>query len=397
MSHRVLINTSWVSFFFLAGITFGQASFQGLGDLPGGDFSSIALDVSADGRVVVGVSRVNANENEAFRWQDGVMLPVTGLGVERVAQAVSADGSVIVGRVQFANGESDGFRWEDGTMISLGFQSPEDVSADGSIIVGNQFTDSSQRLAIVWDGGVLSELTGLGGCSGAGGYNYLYAVSPDGTSIAGASQTSKPGACPTTATTWHDGNPVGLGSLTDGKGTAVVSYAYGISSDGSVLVGNSVDPLANRQNEVAIVWRNGVLTALDKVGALPGEIHSTAKDVSADGRVVVGYKYYSGNQDDATVWFGDSGPQRIRFQLELHGLDLSGWQLERAHAVSADGRTIVGYGTNPDGQREGWIAVLPSFVDIPTVSDVGMAVMLLGFLVAGGYIVARRHRQDAKS
>ena len=41
------------------------------------------------------------------------------------------------------------------------------------------------------------------------------------------------------------------------------------------------------------------------------------------------------------------------------GSELAGWQLTAALAVSDDGRTIVGFGTNPLGFREGWIATIP--------------------------------------
>ena len=43
------------------------AGMVGLGDLPGGDFSSIAQDVSDDGSVVVGIGN-SASGEEAFRW-----------------------------------------------------------------------------------------------------------------------------------------------------------------------------------------------------------------------------------------------------------------------------------------------------------------------------------------
>jgi hypothetical protein len=44
---------------------------------------------------------------------------------------------------------------------------------------------------------------------------------------------------------------------------------------------------------------------------------------------------------------------------------LDGWYLQEARSVSADGMTIVGYGYNPDGQFEGWIATLyPSTPDL---------------------------------
>ena len=39
-------------------------------------------------------------------------------------------------------------------------------------------------------------------------------------------------------------------------------------------------------------------------------------------------------------------------------LDVSGWTLSSATAISADGFTIVGNGTNPSGQYEAWVANL---------------------------------------
>ncbi|MCA1958668.1 MAG: hypothetical protein LDL14_09095, partial [Nitrospira sp.] len=54
----------------LAGSLSAQAAeFIPLGDLPGGSFSSMALGVSADGSVVVGVSRSGSGD-EAFRWTE---------------------------------------------------------------------------------------------------------------------------------------------------------------------------------------------------------------------------------------------------------------------------------------------------------------------------------------
>ena len=44
-----------------------NAFFQGLGDLPGGDFKSAAYAISADGSVVAGQSS-SASGSEAFRW-----------------------------------------------------------------------------------------------------------------------------------------------------------------------------------------------------------------------------------------------------------------------------------------------------------------------------------------
>ncbi|MCP5059800.1 MAG: PEP-CTERM sorting domain-containing protein [bacterium] len=41
------------------------------------------------------------------------------------------------------------------------------------------------------------------------------------------------------------------------------------------------------------------------------------------------------------------------------GLDLAGWSLTIARDVTADGRVVTGWGTNPNGNQEAWIAVIP--------------------------------------
>jgi hypothetical protein len=58
----------------------------------------------------------------------------------------------------------------------------------------------------------------------------------------------------------------------------------------------------------------------------------------------------------------DGGQSRLLHDVFTvdHGLDLTGWTLTEASHISADGRKIVGYGTNPDGNTEGWLAVLPA-------------------------------------
>ena len=45
------------------------------------------------------------------------------------------------------------------------------------------------------------------------------------------------------------------------------------------------------------------------------------------------------------------------------GLDLTGWTLESAVGISADGMTIAGHGLNPSGNAEGWIALLSEPLD----------------------------------
>ena len=55
-------------------VAFAQASFEGLGDLASGLFSSSAWGVSGDGSVVVG-DAISDSGTQAFRWQNDVTPP----------------------------------------------------------------------------------------------------------------------------------------------------------------------------------------------------------------------------------------------------------------------------------------------------------------------------------
>ena len=61
----------------------------------------------------------------------------------------------------------------------------------------------------------------------------------------------------------------------------------------------------------------------------------------------------------AYIWDQSNGMRQLDLLLPALGVDLTGWSLTDARGVSADGRTIVGFGVNPDSQVEAWIAVIP--------------------------------------
>jgi len=316
----------------------GPASLQGLGDLPGGAFLSIAYDVSADGCVVVGASAIGSSAGvhrfEAFRWQDGVM---SGLGdlpggiFDSEAYAVSADGSVVVGS---GNGYQ-AFRWEDGVMSALGGFQAIGVSADGSVVVGNP--------GFRWEDGVMTDLGDLpGGASGTTAYE----VTADGSVVVGYSSSANGYE----AFRWENGTMSALGYLPGGDSP---SGAFSVSPDGLVIVGSSQSQHSGPLWE-AFRWESGVMTAL---GGFPREyfIVSEAFDVSADGSVVVGESEYDG----AFIWTDPTGMLDPEDVLTALGVDLTGWSLGDAMGISDDGLTIVGTGQSPSG-IEGWIATLPA-------------------------------------
>jgi probable HAF family extracellular repeat protein len=108
----------------------------------------------------------------------------------------------------------------------------------------------------------------------------------------------------------------------------------------------------------AFRWTTG--QGMMGMGDFPGGVvGSTAFGVSADGNVVVG----SGTTalgSEAFRWKPAEGMISLRDFLKSHGVaNISGWQHRTAYSVSADGKTIVGSGTNPQGQTEAWIATVP--------------------------------------
>lgn len=343
-------------------ITFAQPSFRGMGDLPGGPFSSYAYGVSADGSVVVGMSNPVSQGVEATRWTAGGGL--VGLGdlpgglYASVARAASADGSVIVGGSSLSFDPSPlqpnyiATRWTAQTgLVPLGdlpggydYSLAYDVSADGQTAVGVSSIADNRYEAFRW---TEQGMVGLGFVPG--GYNsWATAVSADGSMVVGWSgPQGDPVAFRWTAAT----GMMPLGALPRRPD----STAQGVTPDGMVIVGAS---FAEGGTAEAFRWTaDGGMVGL---GDLPGgNFWSSAADVSADGSIIVG-QGTTATGTAATIWDALHGTRNLKdVLLSDYGLDLAGWTLFGAHAISDDGRTIVGLGKNPNNREEGWIAFIP--------------------------------------
>jgi probable HAF family extracellular repeat protein len=359
--------------FFIAGSLLttvaaaGQYSFQSLGDLPGGAFSSAATAVSADGSVVVGLGYATAG-GEAFRWTSaGGMV---GLGelpggtYLSEAYAVSADGKVVTGRSTSALNANPAFRWtsSDG-MVDLGdlpygnfFCSANGVSGDGTVVVGAGSSAAtlgapSRSEAFRWTSA--TGMVGLGDLPGGSFSSKAYAITADGNVIVGGANSSSGFE----AFRWT--SATGLVGLGDLPGGTFSSTAYAVSADGNVVVGYG---RPDSGIDEAFRWTGaGGMVGL---GTLRGTTaDSYAFGVSADGSVVVGYAHQYGTPgvpETAFFWTKERHIVNLKSFLIANGVtNLDGWSLSRAQTVSADGRTIVGYGTNPSGETEAWVATIP--------------------------------------
>lgn len=121
------------------------------------------------------------------------------------------------------------------------------------------------------------------------------------------------------------------------------------------------------------------------LGDLPGgDVRGAAVDVSGDGSVVVGNSDSAAGRE-AFIWDEAHGMRSLKTVLaEEYGLDLSGWELERAEAISDDGMTIVGEGVNPLGLDEVWVVTLPE----PSMTTV----LMVGAVLAAGRMRRSRIR-----
>jgi probable HAF family extracellular repeat protein len=337
----------------------GGSGFQPLGDLAGGTFSSRAFGVSADGLVVVGVSTA-ATGDRAFRWTTTGGLTelavLSGLSSAR-ANAVSANGAVIVGRC----GDRS-VRWVGNAIIDLNtfgsgsFSSANGIAGNGQFIVGNAFNgsfSSPETVPYRWSTGAGSQTLAPGYIT-SGSYEEFGAkgASADGSVVVG-----NEGLLVREAFRWTAASGLmSMGYLPFGP-QMPDSTASAVSADGEIVVGQSVSipgPQAFHWNAI-----HGMVGLGDLAG---GDFHSAANAVSSDGAVIVGLAT-SGSGPESFIWDAVHGMRSLRTLLaNLGHVDVNDWVLTSATGVSADGRTIVGFGTNPAGDTEGWMAQIPAAV-----------------------------------
>jgi len=204
------------------------------------------------------------------------------------------------------------------------------ISNDGTTVAGT----SSALLgfeAFRWT--QLSGMLTLGDLAGGSNQSTGYAVSGNGSVIAGEG-TSATGS---EATTWTGplyAPPTSIGTL---GGPNPASSATGVSADGSTVVGRT----STAAGTEAFRWTSG--GGMVSLGDFPtGGTNSVANAVSDNGSVIVGGGLHAGPVGEAFRWTSGTG---------LVGLgDLAGGTVDSlALGVSGDGNTVVGQSNGPNG------------------------------------------------
>jgi len=208
-----------------------------------------------------------------------------------------------------------------GNVESVAFS----ASANASVIVGWSVNGAGSPRPVLWLNGAISDLGTLGG-----DWGQAYGISRDGSIVVGEAQQSFDAGNQGHAFRWQNGGMSDLGTLSN----RIISAAFGVSANGEIVVGIA----ANGENDpLAVRWDAFGIEALP----LPmGYEASWAFRCSADGSVVVGW---IGDADtlriEAVRWV-DRQVQRLGM---LNGLDTG------AYDVSADGSIVVGGAGNPFG------------------------------------------------
>ncbi len=345
-----------------------QPMFTGIGDLPGGAVSSHAAAISADGTAVVGHSSSALGSSEAFRWTaaDG-MLPLGDIegGLFRSrAVGVSDDGSVVVGvGVNDQTSYTDeSFLWsaDDGLVRlgGIGYRSgggtygsiATAISGDGTVVVGMANVWGRPRIrqfAFEW-----TEADGMSSLGELSRTTY-------GSSEALAVSDSRSQFSGRPLVVGESDSPNGREAFTNIFGalgvlpgaTSFESAATAVSSRGSIVTGWSSSVGGATE---AFLWEFEAEMA--GLGRDLGPTCGYPEAITGDGSVIVGY---CADDDRPWIWTELNGMRLLEDEFAFGGLDFTGWTLQRATDIADDGLTIVGWGVNPGGQPEGWIATLP--------------------------------------
>ncbi len=208
-------------------------------------------------------------------------------------------------------------------MVGLGylpghtFSDARAISADGSVIVGRS-SPSSGGEAFRWTeaAGMISLGAGTAGFLSS----YAYGVSGDGSKVVGYGSAK--------AYLWSESSGfVSLGDL-DG-GAFITSRAWGISADGTTVVG-----MASSAPQPFQPYRWSETSGMVGLGWITtGQATNQANAVSADGSVIV----------------GESSLKAFRWSEATGIQDLGAGSFSRALAVSADGSAVVGFANTTGG------------------------------------------------
>jgi len=376
-------------------VQIAESYFYGLGDLPGGDIYSEARDATLGGGMVVGNS-IGEYGREPIIWTQATGLMKLPEANEDyfssfiTASDISSDGQYIGGRMYNANGNREAVIWKDLEVYrELGQLSQPDNSYNTALITMSDdatlgygwgtFNNSQGNFVFKYtEAGGIESIGSLGGSDYTEQSLMVGGMSGDGAMLTGYSEELDPldlystGAARSFIYTEAGGlreipSPEEYNNL----------YAQCISRDGTVIGGYMYQ---EGGDEIpGFLWSpvSGVLS----IGK-PRTFTEFSPDSITDSGVCVGGARADYTLEDGSWEYGwyayvlnNSGYFPLHAVLESAGLNLEGWTLNTA-ACNSDGTVLWGRGINPEGEEEGWMAVLPSsYLETSNLDDTAPVVL----------------------
>jgi len=303
--------------------------------------------LSDDGNIAAGTLITGVNEDfaddEVFIWNEtGGATPLGYLDGQGVSSTygISPDGLRIFGR-----GLNDTFlTWTSAggmqEFITSGRLTA--LSDNGSVAVGHSILSSDPPVeAITSAGGVTTRLGILSTTSGFP-KSIAWAVSSDGTVVVGETTSDLTASqSDPEAFRWTQSGMVGLGLDVEVEGVDVTqrrTRAITVSPSGDIIGGFSTSYVDSVWSHHIFIWTQA--TGLVSVMSSPNEMEIIG--MSDDASVIVGRVRDQTSQWNHFRWTEAGGMQSIFEWLSEAGVDTNPWTSASVATVSADGNTIGG-------------------------------------------------------
>lgn len=387
---------------------FAQATFNRVGDIPGGVLGSQVRAATETGRIAVGVG------SSAF-----VTNPNSGNGDRQVLWTLR-------------DGISELPQVTAGTITVAPFMTASDITPDGLFIAGRALATPTNtgRVAVIWssaNGFSTPTVLGANGTipGSAGQFAAALAISDNGQIVFGFGTSATSGKT-NEAFRWDatSNTIVGLGFLDAQTHTNSIVAARGVSADGSVAVGSSGTTTFGVGSNAFRFTSAGGMTS---IGTLAGGTWSSAIGISSDGSTIFGLADSTANPDgeffiattaagivaqgaafaasnlggisaDGSIFVsGQNLHNALGFSVVTSvligaGLDVTGWSNFSAFGISDNAEVLWGSALNPEGNTEGWVATFqPGFLGsvqaVPEPSTWALLILGLGLV---GWQVRRR-------
>src|SRR5262249_55417649 len=145
-------------------------------------------------------------------------------------------------------------------------------------------------------------------------------------------------------------------SWTQQAGMTALPLPFGETESVANAVSADGSVIVGRYYETPALWRNGQAFTLSSP---PNGQRTEATGVSADGKTIVGYCTTPEGDFFPVIWFSDEQWRRLDVLLTSQGVDLQGLSRLWPVAISPDGTVVTGNALDAVGHSIAWTAVIP--------------------------------------